>query len=127
MVLSSFFCLLHRHLSYLNGGFRSPSGSAIWTWSPHVGYLYWDTYYPGSQYVDWVATGVLNFGSIGQWSQWWSFQDIFGSKYPLLTSFGKPLMVAEFGSLAVGGNRAAWYQAALTDLPTKYPATAIKP
>jgi hypothetical protein len=31
-------------------------------------------------------------------------------------------MVAEFGSLAVGGNRAAWYQAALTDLPEKYPS-----
>jgi len=97
--------------------------NVIWTWSPHVGYPYWDTYYPGSQYVDWVATGALNFGWVGQqWSQWWSFQEIFGVKYPLLASFGKPIMVAEFGSLAVGGDRAAWYRAALTDLPEKYPA-----
>ena len=101
---------------------KAGARNVIWTWSPHVSYLYWETYYPGSPYVDWVATGVLNFGSIGQWSQWWSFQEIFGSKYPLLASFGKPLMVAEFGSLAVGGNRTAWYQAALTDLPEKYPA-----
>ena len=72
--------------------------------------------------MDWVATGALNFGPIGQWSQWWTFEEIFGSKYSLLASFGKPVMVAEFGSLAVGGNRAAWYQAALTGLPEKYPA-----
>ena len=31
-------------------------------------------------------------------------------------------LVAEFGSLAVGGNRAEWYQNALSTLPTKYPA-----
>jgi hypothetical protein len=35
-------------------------------------------------------------------------------------------MVAEFGSLAVGGNRAAWYQAALTDLPEKYPSVKAR-
>jgi hypothetical protein len=96
--------------------------NVIWTWSPHVGYAYWDTYYPGNQYVDWVATGALNYGPIGPWSQWWTFREIFGAKYPLLASFGKPIMVAEFGSLAVGGDRTAWYQAALTDLPKKYPA-----
>jgi len=102
---------------------RAGAHNVIWTWSPHVGYPYWDTYYPGSQYVDWVATGVLNFGWVGQqWSQWWTFREIFGVKYPLLASFGKPVMVAEFGSLAVGGDRAAWYRAALTDLPEKYPA-----
>ncbi|HEY5492312.1 MAG TPA: hypothetical protein VIK25_14065, partial [Gemmatimonadaceae bacterium] len=31
-------------------------------------------------------------------------------------------MVAEFGSLAVGGDRAAWYREALTGLPRRYPA-----
>jgi hypothetical protein len=31
------------------------------------------------------------------------------------------MMVAEFGSLAVGGNRLEWYRAALTDLPQNYP------
>ena len=101
---------------------KAGARNAIWTWSPHLAYAYWDTYYPGSQYVDWAATGVLNFGSIGQWSQWWTFREIFGTKYPLLASFGKPIMIAEFGSLAVGGDRTAWYQDALTDLPEKYPA-----
>ena len=31
-------------------------------------------------------------------------------------------MIDEFGSLAVGGDRAAWYRDALAGLPQKYPA-----
>ena len=33
----------------------------------------------------------------------------------------KPVMVAEFGSLAVGGDRAKWYRDALANLPKRYP------
>jgi len=103
---------------------RAGAGNVLWVWSPHVAYEYWDLYYPGDQYVDWVATGVLNFGPIAQWSKWWTFAEIFGTKYAKLASFGKPIMIAEFGSLAVGGDRSAWYAAALTDFPRRYPAVA---
>ncbi len=96
--------------------------NVVWVWSPHVAYEYWDLYYPGDLYVDWVATGVLNFGPIAQWSKWWTVPEIFGAKYERLASFGKPVMIAEFGSLAVGGDRAAWYRQALGDLPDRYPA-----
>lgn len=96
--------------------------NVLWVWSPHVAYKYWETYYPGGEYVDWVATGALNYGPIAQWSEWWTFAEIFGQKYPMLASFHKPIMVAEFGSLGVGGNRAQWYSAALRDIPVKYPA-----
>ncbi len=95
--------------------------NVLWVWSPHVAYQYWETYYPGAEYVDWVATGALNYGPIAQWSQWWTFAEIFGQKYPALASFGKPIMVAEFGSLGVGGNRAQWYSDAMKDIPLKYP------
>ncbi|HUR00392.1 MAG TPA: glycosyl hydrolase [Gemmatimonadaceae bacterium] len=98
------------------------ANNVLWVWSPHVAYEYWETYYPGSDYVDWVATGALNFGPIAQWSRWWDFEEIFGRKYDMLASFQKPVMVAEFGSLAVGGDRASWYGDALTDLRSKYPA-----
>ena len=102
---------------------RAGAGNVIWVWSPHVAYPYWDTYYPGANSVDWIATGALNFGDVGQqWSHWWSFDEIFGRQYARLASFGKPVMIAEFGSLAVGGDRAAWYRNALTDLPKRYPA-----
>lgn len=96
--------------------------NVIWIWSPHVAHEYWDLYYPGDAYADWVATGVLNFGPIAQWSRWWTFDDILGQRYARLAAFGRPVMVAEFGSLAVGGDRAAWYEAALADLPARYPA-----
>ena len=96
--------------------------NVVWVWSPHVAYEYWDLYYPGDQWVDWVATGVLNFGPIAQWSKWWSVAEIFGTKYERLAAFGKPVMIAELGSLAVGGDRAAWYADALSDLPKRYPA-----
>jgi hypothetical protein len=96
--------------------------NVLWVWSPHVAYQYWETYYPGNDYVDWVATGALNYGPIAQWSQWWTFAEIFGQKYPLLASFRKPIMIAEFGSLGVGGNRAQWYRDALNSIPSRYPA-----
>jgi hypothetical protein len=96
--------------------------NVVWVWSPHVAYEYWDLYYPGDLYVDWVATGVLNFGPIAQWSKWWTVAEIFGTKYERLASFGKPVMIAELGSLAVGGDRAQWYREALSDLPNRYPA-----
>lgn len=98
------------------------ANKVIWVWSPHVAYEYWDLYYPGDEYVDWVATGVLNYGPIAQWSQWWSFDQIFGSKYARLARFNKPIMLAELGSLSVGGDRAAWYRGALQALPQRYPA-----
>jgi hypothetical protein len=98
--------------------------NVLWVWSPHVAYDYWEQYYPGDAYVDWVATGVLNFGPIAQWSKWWTFDEIFGTKYPGLSAFGKPIMIAEFGSLAVGGDRTAWYADALEGLRSRYPAVA---
>jgi hypothetical protein len=109
----------HVHERFAQAGARN----VMWVWSPHVAYRWWETYYPGADVVDWVATGVLNFGDVGQqWSHWWSFDEIFGRQYPLLASFGKPVMVAEFGSLAVGGDRTTWYRNALTELPSRYPA-----
>jgi hypothetical protein len=101
---------------------RAGAHNVLWVWAPHVAYQYWELYYPGSDYVDWVSTGTLNFGTVANWSQWWTFYELFGMKYESLASFGKPVMIDEFGSLAVGGDRAAWYRDALTDLPAKYPA-----
>jgi hypothetical protein len=101
---------------------RAGAHNVLWVWSPHVAYEYWELYYPGDAYVDWVATGVLNYGPIAHWSRWWSFAEIFGEKYPQLAAFGKPVMIAELGSLAVGGDRSQWYREALTDLPARYPA-----
>ncbi len=102
--------------------FRSAGANkVIWVWAPHVAYAYWDLYYPGDQYADWIGTGALNYGPIAYWSKWWRFDEIFGQKYPRMAEFGKPIMIAEFGSLAVGGDRAEWYRSALDDVATQEP------
>ncbi len=93
----------------------------IWVWSPHTAYGYFDAYYPGSDNVDVIATGILNFGTSTSWSKWWTFSEIFGTHYKELATFNKPMMIAEFGSLKTGGDRAKWFGDALTNLPKKYP------
>ncbi len=97
------------------------AANVVWVWSPHLAYDY-AAHYPGNDVVDWVGTGVLNYGTVAYWSQWWSFEEIFGQKYDTFAAYGKPIMIAELGSLAVGGDRATWFREALTDLPRRYPA-----
>lgn len=96
--------------------------NVIWVWSPHPAYGNFDAYYPGDNYVDWIGTGTLNYGTVATWSQWWTFDDIFGKYYPQLSKYKKPIIITEFGSLSVGGNRAKWYEDALSAMPVKYPA-----
>jgi beta-mannanase len=95
--------------------------NVIWVWSPHTAYGYFDAYYPGSSYVDIISTGILNFGTSTSWSKWWTFSEIFGTHYKELASFQKPLMIAEFGCLKTGGDRAKWFGDALHNFQTKYP------
>ncbi|HUF69600.1 MAG TPA: glycosyl hydrolase [Longimicrobiales bacterium] len=103
--------------------FRAAGASnVLWVWSPHIAYDgYWQ-YYPGNDFVDWIATGVLNYGTVAQWSQWWTFDEIFERHYTDLAGAGKPLMIAEFGTLSAGGQRDEWYRRALTNLPDRMPA-----
>jgi len=96
--------------------------NVLWVWNPHLSYGYFDLYYPGKKYVDYVGADVLNFGTVASWSQWYSFNDIFGSHYKELEAFGKPIMIAEFSSLACGGDRKKWFAEALSNFPQKYPA-----
>jgi hypothetical protein len=96
--------------------------NVIWIWSPHPAYLYFDYYYPGDKYVDWVGVGTLNYGTVATWSQWWTFDEIFGNYYDQLSKYNKPIMISEFGSLDVGGSRSKWFEDALLSMPVKYPA-----
>jgi hypothetical protein len=95
--------------------------NAIWVWSPHPAYSY-NEFYPGDEYVDWIGTTTINYGTIAPWSQWWSFDDVFGKFYNDVSSHKKPIILTEFGSLAVGGDRAQWFKSAFDAMPTKYPA-----
>jgi beta-mannanase len=97
------------------------ANNVIWVWSPQPAYLQYQEYYPGSDYVDWVGVGALNYGTVAPWSKWWSFKEIFGDYYTKLDVFKKPLMITEMGSLDVGGNKTEWFRKAFTDLSGKYP------
>jgi beta-mannanase len=92
----------------------------IWIWSPHPAYTFKE-FYPGDEYVDYIGAGVLNYGTVAAWSKWWTFDEIVGKYYDSVEVYKKPVMITEFGSLAVGGNRAKWYAGALERLPQRYP------
>lgn len=94
----------------------------LWIWSPHLSYGYFDLYYPGDKYVDWVGVDVLNFGTVATWSKWYSFENIFGTHYKELLPYKKPIMLAEFSSISYGGDRNKWFTDALNNFPQKYPA-----
>ena len=107
----------HVHDLFKNQGVNN----IIWVWAPHPAYGYFKDYYPGSDYVDYVGTGTLNYGPVVNWGKWWSFDEILGNHYEELSHFKKPMMLTEFASLAYGGDRKKWYNDALRDIPVKYP------
>jgi hypothetical protein len=106
----------HIHHTFLKNG----ATNVIWIWSPHQSYGYLNEYYPGNDYVDYVGSGALNYGTVATWSEWWTFEQLFGNYYDDLSSFNKPIMITEFGSLAVGGDRAEWYLNSLNAVKNKY-------
>jgi len=94
--------------------------NAVWIWSPHPGYSF-EEFYPGDEYVDWIGTTTLNYGTVANWSQWWSFDETFAKFYAGMARYKKPMMLTEFGSLSVGGDRADWFTKAFESLKVKFP------
>jgi hypothetical protein len=79
--------------------------------------------YPGDGYVDWTALDGYNWGATQRWG-WWSFDRLFNYSYNVILKLApsKPVMIAEFGTVEVGGDKAAWIADALgTQLPGRYP------
>jgi len=89
--------------------------NALWLWSPNNGnggnnpqdVL---SYYPGDNYVDWIAIDGYNFGNSQSWSSWSSFSNVFGSIYQKMVSNfpSKPIMLGETACSSSGGDQAAW-------------------
>jgi hypothetical protein len=96
--------------------------NAIWIWSPHPAYDDYEDFYPGHDYVDWIGLTVLNYGTVAHWSQWWSFREIVDKSYSTFSEYGKPIMLTEFGSLDVGGDKAEWYVDAFNFIESDYPS-----
>ena len=109
----------HVHLVFQ----KMSATNVLWVWSPHISMPWFEYYYPGDAWVDWIGTGVLNYGDVAPWSRWWTFHQIVEKAYPALVKLNKPLMITEFGTLASGGDPASWYAGALRDIREKYPLT----
>lgn len=94
--------------------------NVLWVWSPHISMPWFEYYYPGPEYVDWIGIGVLNYGTIASWSRWWSFHQILEKAYPQLLRMQKPIMISELGSLSKGGDMAEWYRQAFYHMNHTY-------
>lgn len=75
-----------------------------WVWSPNApafggsnGGV--DQYWPGDGQVDWIAADGYNFYTCADHRRWKTFDEIFASFLTWGAQKGKPLMLAEFGSL----------------------------
>lgn len=68
-----------------------------------------EAYYPGDDYVDWVATSGFNWDDYQpEWSSWVTPEWVFAETYRLLASFDKPVMFAEIGTGTNTGDEVAW-------------------
>lgn len=108
----------HVHLIFQKMGAKN----VLWVWSPHISMPWFEYYYPGDEWVDWIGTGILNYGDVAPWSRWWTFHQIIEKAYPALLKLRKPIMITEFGTLSSGGDAGQWYEQAFRDIHDKYGA-----
>jgi beta-mannanase len=97
-----------------------------WVWTPTAAGFSGDQpaarFYPGDDYVDWIAADGYN-GCAGQ-GPWRTLAGVFGDFYAWGSARGKPLMIAEAGTTedpANPGRKAAWFDAAARQLATEMP------
>ncbi len=78
-----------------------------------------ENYYPGSEWIDWLAVSVYG-AQTPQETEWIDFRPMMDEAYPRLTALDpdKPIILAEFGVADNNplGDQADWAQAALNDL-----------
>jgi len=89
--------------------------NVIWIWNPNAKSFpdfKWNNelcYFPGDEYVDVVGMTRYNTGTYYQGETWIEFDQMYDSLYKKYTSlYDKPLMITEFSSSSVGGDKEAW-------------------
>jgi hypothetical protein len=85
-----------------------------WIWcanngsSPNESWNQPENFYPGDDVVDWIGLDGYNWGTSQTWSGWAGFYDTFRDIYNKFKSSPKPLMIAEFASTELGGDKGKW-------------------
>ncbi len=112
------FVTAWKHVHFIFQKFSATN--VLWVWSPHISMPWFEYYYPGPEFVDWIGVGVLNYGTIASWSRWWSFHQILEKAYPELLKLNKPIMISEFGTVGQGGDVYQWYSQAFYHMDHTY-------
>lgn len=75
----------------------------------------WNDYrkaYPGDAYVDWIGIDGYNWGLTQPWSGWETFSVMIRDQArDAWLAYRKPVMVAEFASADLGGDKPEWIEA----------------
>lgn len=89
--------------------------NVIWVWNPN-GKAFPDfkwndelCYYPGDEYVDVIGMTSYNTGTYYEDEKWTEFDQMYDPLYQkYIERYEKPLMITEFSSSSVGGDKEAW-------------------
>jgi hypothetical protein len=94
---------------------RAGARNVIWVWNPNgksfPDFTWNDAlmYYPGDAYVDVVGLTAYNTGDYYPGETWKSFAELYDSiYYNYIEKYDKPLMITEFASATLGGDKNAW-------------------
>lgn len=101
---------------YIYGLFQEAGAdNIIWIWNPNAksfpNFKWNDSlcYYPGDQYVDVIGMTNYNTGTYYEGETWTEFDVLYDQLYAeYLEKYEKPLMITEFASSSVGGDKVAW-------------------
>jgi hypothetical protein len=89
---SSKYVDAYRHIHRL---VNETACNLTWVWNPSVGRGDLKPYYPGKEYVDWIA--VSGFNSTDAGGKWKTFDELFEEPVSALSGFNHPILV-EFAS-----------------------------
>lgn len=78
-----------------------------------------EAFYPGDESISYLAVDGYNWGPTQSWgSKWQEFDEIFGQPLRILRELSpeKPIMIGEFASTEIGGDKAKWIINALNGI-----------
>ena len=110
--------------------FRQEGATNVkWVWSPNVnhGQYPFAQFFPGDEWVDYVALDGYNWGTSGVgMNKWQKLSKVFEPSYSQLTKLSsKPVMIAETSASETGGDKAAWIRRGLLgEIPQLFPRVA---
>lgn len=82
--------------------------------------------YPGNSFVDYIGVDGYNWGTTQSWSTWQTFDQIFSAPYQAITQVSsKPVLITEWASTEIGGNKAAWITDAFQQLASSKYARVV--